>query len=122
MDLGRYSAPKTKFWRFKTAGVVDVYCDIHEQMRANVVVLPNHAFAQPDASGHYEIENVPPGRHPIYVWYRDAEKVGADVVVEPGKVAQVQPLTVVTNETDPSHKDKFGQDYANHPAGYDQKR
>src|SRR5690349_5968313 len=44
-DLGQYRTGETKRRRFPTPGVVDVYCNIHPEMSATILVLPNRRFA-----------------------------------------------------------------------------
>ena len=38
-NLGRYPRGETRSWRFAQAGVVKVFCEIHAQMSATVLVL-----------------------------------------------------------------------------------
>lgn len=70
-DLGKYPRPESKSVRFDKPGVVNVYCDIHADMNAWIVVLPNRAFARPDASGHYRLPELPAGRYKLRWWHPD---------------------------------------------------
>jgi len=70
-DLGKYPRPESKSVRFDKPGVVNVYCDIHADMNAWIVVLPNRAFARPDATGRYRLPDLPPGRYTVKWWHPD---------------------------------------------------
>lgn len=119
MDLGKYKGPKSKDWTFHRTGIVDVYCDIHEQMAATVLVLPNSAFAQPKADGTFHIDHVPAGPHVLYAWARHGQKVSVQVDVKPGQAIDVGTLQVVTRPGDDSHhKDKYGESYDRHAKNY----
>ena len=67
-DLGRYAAGKTKSVRFNSPGIVRVFCDIHPNMSAFIVVFAHRYFALTDEDGRYRLENVPPGTYTVTVW------------------------------------------------------
>ena len=51
-DLGLYnSGGEPKSHTFTEPGPVDVYCNIHPQMAASVLVVPNKHFAKVKADG-----------------------------------------------------------------------
>ena len=71
-DLGSYDKGQTRKVSFPKPGIVEVYCHLHPNMAATVVVTPNRRFARPDSTGHYSLENVPPGRYTIVAWHKTA--------------------------------------------------
>jgi plastocyanin len=72
-DLGRYPKDDSRSVRFDLPGVVRVYCDIHSQMNATILVLSNPYFATPADDGTYVIKEVPEGKYSLVFWYdRDA--------------------------------------------------
>ncbi len=72
-DLGRYPKNDSRSVTFDRPGIVRVYCDIHSNMYATILVLRHPYFAVPDDSGDYVIRNVPPGKYKLVLWYdRDA--------------------------------------------------
>lgn len=81
-DLGKYPRGRSKSVTFDRAGIVNVYCDIHSNMAAFVLVLPNHAFVQPDASGAFEFPDLPPGRYTVKLWHPDFGTVSRDVELD----------------------------------------
>ncbi len=70
-DLGRYPRGESKSVEFDEAGVVKVYCEVHESMRAAVVVVRNPFHAVVASDGSFRIANVPAGRHTLVVWHHD---------------------------------------------------
>ena len=67
-DLGLYPQGEMRRITLQHAGVVRVYCSIHESMNATVLVVPSPYFAQVDAQGRFAIRDVPPGRYRLHVW------------------------------------------------------
>ena len=115
-DLGKPGPQQTREVTFPTPGLVDVYCNIHEAMFANVLVLPNRAFALVDDTGHFVIHDVPPGRYPLHAWGRNIEPFELEVTVAEGKPAALD-LVLSPRVFNPTHLDKFGRPYRARP-GY----
>ncbi|MBM3824620.1 MAG: hypothetical protein FJ404_17335 [Verrucomicrobia bacterium] len=60
LDLGRYRKDeKPPTVTFDKAGVVDLHCEIHKDMRANIVVLKTPYFVKTSPDGRYRLENLP---------------------------------------------------------------
>ena len=68
-DLGLYESGAARKVRFSQAGVSYIFCNIHPQMSAVVVVLRTRYFALSDTEGNFQINHVPPGRYKLAVWY-----------------------------------------------------
>lgn len=119
-DLGKYrdsDPPKTV--RFdKSTGVVDVYCDIHEDMAASILVLPNRAFAVTDARGSFRIRGVPPGTWTAFAWSRRAQPQRVQVQVKPGGEAKLSFELLEGGQQREQHHDKYGRPYKTR-GGYD---
>ena len=67
-DLGRYATGRAKTVRFDRPGIVRVFCDIHSHMNAFILVFSHPFFAMTDASGRYQISDVPPGTYRLVAW------------------------------------------------------
>ena len=89
-DLGRYPRGESKEVRFLEPGIVKVYCEVHEPMRAAIVVVENEFWAEPDDDGRFRIEGVPPGSYTIVAWHADQGEVEREVRVEEGGVTRVE--------------------------------
>jgi plastocyanin len=110
-DLGQYRTGETKRRRFPTPGVVDVYCNIHPEMSATILVLPNRRFAMARRDGSFAIDSVPAGRWRLYAYSRGAQRpVGVEVEVPPGGTSTVA-LEVAATGTSHRHRNKYGEQY-----------
>lgn len=68
-DLGRYPKGSSRSWTFSKPGTVSVFCHIHGDMSALVLVLANPFFATPDENHRYAIDDVPEGDYTIVGWH-----------------------------------------------------
>ncbi|HMF44206.1 MAG TPA: carboxypeptidase regulatory-like domain-containing protein [Polyangia bacterium] len=111
-DLGLYnSGGEPKAHTFNEPGAVDVYCNIHPQMAASVLVVPNKLFAKVKADGSYEIPGVPTGRRKVVAWAPGSRLI-ADWV-EVGAGANVD-LNLRLDSKAGAHKNKAGQAYGSY--------
>ncbi len=69
-DLGRYRSEERPIPSvvFDTPGLVTVRCDIHEHMRALILVLDTPYFVTSDPEGRFRLTGLPPGRHILKAW------------------------------------------------------
>jgi hypothetical protein len=68
-DLGRYAQGRTARQTLTKPGEVIVRCEIHSDMKAYILVLPNPFFTVPEADGRFEIRDVPPGSYSVKAWH-----------------------------------------------------
>jgi plastocyanin len=80
-DLGRYPRGKSKRLTFQKPGLVQVFCDIHSDMRSDIVVVPSRRHGYVDALGRFRIEDVPAGKHTVVVWLPRRGERSAEIVV-----------------------------------------
>ncbi len=64
---------------FEKPEVIHVRCDVHSQMSAYVVVVPNRYFARADAQGAFTISDIAPGHYHVTAWH---EKYGPFTVTQ----------------------------------------
>lgn len=69
-DLGRYRSDEKPVPAqvFDVAGLVTLRCDIHEHMRALILVLDTPHFVVTDAEGRFRLTGFPPGRYTLKAW------------------------------------------------------
>jgi plastocyanin len=84
-DLGSYDQGESRNVIFPKPGVVSVYCHLHPNMAATIVVTPSRWYAQADRAGHFRIPNVPPGEYIIVAWHKAAGFFRRPIVIEAGR-------------------------------------
>lgn len=69
-DLGRYRADETPVPSvvFDVPGLITLRCDIHDHMRALILVLDTPHFVVTDEEGRFQLKGVPPGRYVLKAW------------------------------------------------------
>lgn len=83
-DLGRYPRGEAKEVTFDKPGIVKVYCEVHEFMRAVIVVVENPFHAVADAGGRFRIQGMPEGTYTFVVWHPDLDPVERQLRVTAG--------------------------------------
>jgi plastocyanin len=111
-DLALYKRPKSGAQTFEHPGVVKVYCNIHPQMSAVVVVRDNPFFARVSPDGTYAIDNVPAGRHVVKAWHERGGEQAVEVTVADRGAASANFNLDATTFKRVQHKNKFGKDYS----------
>jgi plastocyanin len=115
-DLGLYEAGTTRTVHFDREGVSFIFCNIHPEMSAVVVVLGSPYFGVTNKQGDFDVANVPPGRYMMHVWNEGAMPAtlqGLAREVQIGESSRtVGAIRIpVTQGVTLAHKNKYGQDY-----------
>ncbi len=69
---------------FAEPEVITVVCNIHSQMSAYIVVVPNAFFARVAEDGTYSLKGVPAGEYQLVAWHEAYGRQITDIVVESG--------------------------------------
>jgi len=88
-DLGRYPKGSSRSWTFPKAGTVQVFCHIHSDMSAVLLVLSNPFFASPDENHRFVIADVPEGDYTIVGWHERIQPISRRVHVTAGQTTTV---------------------------------
>jgi len=110
-DLDLYKKPNRRGWTFKAPGLVRVYCNIHPQMSAIVLVRDNPFWARATADGVFAIPDVPAGTWVVKAWHERSGEASQTATVG------AENATALTLTLDASrykrlpHKNKYGKDY-----------
>jgi plastocyanin len=114
-DLGLYESGAVRKVRFTQPGVSFIFCNIHPEMSAAVVVLRTSHFAITGRDGSFQINRVPPGRYKLEVW--------AEAASEPELASQSREVEITTGDNTPlsitlhassvarDHLNKYGEVY-----------
>ncbi len=68
-DLDIYPPGDSKSIKFERSGWVKIYCNIHPQMIAHVLVLDNSHYDLTDEQGLFVISGVPDGSYALRTWH-----------------------------------------------------
>jgi len=71
-DLGYYPKGDSRTVKFDRSGIVQVYCHIHTNMYAAIVVTSSPYFGKPSGDGSFTWSNVPAGHYRLVAWHKVA--------------------------------------------------
>lgn len=119
-DTGLYAPGTSQKITFRREGIVRVFCNIHAQMSAVIVVVPSPYFATSGTAGAYRIDNVPAGEYMLKVFHERATDKTLQSLERRITVSGDQDLGAMkiseTGYLEVSHKNKHGADYPAVPA------
>ena len=115
-DLGLYEAGSTRAVHFDRVGICYIFCNIHPQMSAVVVVVDTPYFAVSDARGGIAIPGVLPGRYLLNVWEehcapKTLEDLSRNVTVGEDAVSLGRIHLQESDQPIAAHLDKYGKHY-----------
>jgi plastocyanin len=92
-------------------GPVEIFCNIHSKMRADVLVVPNNHWARVAADGSFSLSGVPVGSRKIVLWSPTLKPVSqqVDVTAKGGTVSFASESMSVR-----PHLNKRGQAYGSY--------
>lgn len=84
-DLGRYRKDeKPATVTFDQPGVIKLYCEIHEHMRATILVLDTPYFTSTATNGAFRLGHLPTGKFTIKAWIDEKTVLKREVEVTEG--------------------------------------
>jgi hypothetical protein len=115
-DLGLYEAGSSRGVHFDRAGICYIFCNIHPQMSAVVVVVDTPYFALSDATGQFAIGDVPPGRYQLDLWEEHSSPqtltaLSRQVTVEEAVTSLTSIHIQESDEPVTAHLNKYGRQY-----------
>jgi plastocyanin len=91
-DTGAHLPGRVKKITLKNPGAVSIRCRTHPTMRGTIFVTPSSYFSSTDASGRFEIRDVPQGPYRIEAWH---PRLSSEERMEGGKTVDLKTLEVV---------------------------
>jgi plastocyanin len=90
-DLGRYRRDERPVPAqvFDKPGLVTLRCDIHEHMRALILVLATPHFVVSDTEGRYRLTGLPAGRFTLKAWLTSKSTMEKQVELKNGATLHV---------------------------------
>jgi plastocyanin len=119
-DLGLYEAGTSRSVPFNSAGVCFIFCNIHPEMSAVIVVVDTPYYAVSNSAGEFSVPNVPAGRYALSVWHERHKPERPDEFPRDVRVSQAgASLGVIrlmeSDQVIAPHKNKYGHDYTAPP-------
>jgi plastocyanin len=110
-DLGLYRQGPGKDKKFDSPGLVRVFCNIHHDMVAYVLVLDTPYHVSPDAKGEFVLSGLPRGKGRLTVWHEQADPWTVDLELPRKTDAPVLAGVEIVRPLIPAHLNKTGQSY-----------
>lgn len=116
-DLGLYRNGASKSVTFDHGGLVRVFCNVHHEMYAYILVLDTPYFVHVQPDGHFDLHGLPAGPGELVIWHPRTPVWRQHLAGLAAAPAEVRLHVVRTGV--PAHFDKFGKPYKTHPdSGY----
>jgi hypothetical protein len=113
--------------KFNAPGVSYIFCNIHPQMSAVVIVTQSPYYAMSSATGDFAIKGVPAGRYQLKVWQERClpeilRNLSREVEVSPSSFLLGEIRLAESRDLLAEHKNLYGRDYEPPPSSssYDQ--
>jgi plastocyanin len=115
-DLGLYEAGTSQSVTFDRPGICYVFCNIHPEMNAVVVVTDSPYYAISDNIGAFSISNVPSGSYLVTVWHErgkldPANEAPHEVSISRENASLPTIRLIDSGQLIAPHKNKYGHDY-----------
>jgi len=106
-DLGNYPEGQSRQVTFPAPGVVAVYCHLHSNMAASIVVAPSRWAVRVDGDGLFDLKDVPAGKYTVVAWHRTAGTFRKAVTIgdkQDGAVTFTLPYAEPTDASPVAHR------------------
>lgn len=111
-DLGSYRAgDKPRAVTLTAPGVVEIFCNMHQKMSADILVVPNSLYTKVKADGTFRLDGVPVGSRKLVAWspHAKAAQQRIDLTASGAQVA-----FALTRQEAAAHSNKMGQAYGSY--------
>jgi plastocyanin len=115
-DLGLYEGGATRAITFSKPGVSYIFCNIHPEMSAVIIVLEYPYYAVSNPAGEVSISAVPAGRYQVNIWHERClpealESLSREVALSPGSTSLGELRLPESGDFLNKHKNLYGRDY-----------
>jgi len=91
-DIGRYKKGETPIpkVKFDKTGFIALRCEIHDHMKANIVVVDSPYYTTTDLTGNFSMKNVPAGEYTLHAQVDKKTTWKATIEVKGGRALQIK--------------------------------
>jgi plastocyanin len=108
-DVGLYGQGEGESARFDEAGLVRIFCNVHREMFAYILVIDSTHSSSPSADGALRMQGLPEGPGSLIVWHARAEMQTIELA-SPAQAPKTIQLEIERRQI-PAHFNKFGKPY-----------
>jgi len=109
-DLGLYRSGASKTRVFSKPAIYRLFCNIHPQMSATILVLSTSLIAEADPAGTFHL-NLAPGRYRLTAWSERSAPASVEVTLSSATSSLPELSLDESKFVEVGHKNKYGQDY-----------
>ena len=115
-DLGLYEAGSSKSVTFSREGVSYIFCNIHPEMSAVVLVLSTPLYALVDQKDDLVLPGIPDGDYTLHIWVEGVPQAVTDQLSRPIRLSGTNVdlgaliVPILTSGIE-AHSNKFGNKY-----------
>jgi plastocyanin len=115
-DTGLYRPGTSQKVQFRREGIVRVFCNIHSNMSAVIVVLDTPYYTMSKADGSFRVEGVPKGDYTLHVWHERATEESLEALARKVTITDLDLEVPVIRISESGyleipHKNKHGREY-----------
>jgi plastocyanin len=111
-DIGLYGEGEGRSQIFTGSGMVELYCNVHPNMAAFLLVLDTPHFVNPDEDGRFTLRSLPPGPGELLVWNYRAEELFQRLPMTLSPVTEPVDISLdITRPAVPQHTNKHGEPF-----------
>lgn len=111
-DVGLYGEGEGRSHVLNGSGMVELFCNVHPNMAAFVLVLDTPYFVNPDEDGEFVLRGLPAGPGELLIWNYRAEEIFRRVPMNLSVATDLLELQVdITRPAVPQHTNKHGETY-----------
>jgi plastocyanin len=115
-DLGLYEAGTSRDVTFSREGISYIFCNIHPEMSAVVIVVRTTYFGTADLQGRIRITGTPADTYTLHVWVEGEDQAALDKLTRRVQISAAHnDLGTITLPQTPrpvsAHENKFGEKY-----------
>lgn len=110
-DAGQYDQGDGSTHRFNEPGVVRIYCNVHHDMNAVLIVVDSPWYTLIDNQGRFQLKNLPAGEYEIRAHIRGAAEEVQTIKIPANGTAKVEFTFTLRKFRPPPHLNKFGKPY-----------
>ncbi|MBI3910483.1 MAG: methylamine utilization protein [Armatimonadetes bacterium] len=89
-DLGLYPVGTSRKVKFDRPGLSKIFCNIHPNMAAYVMVVDTPYFAVSGRKGDFTLPSVPAGTYTYHAWRPGGATLSGSIVIQPGVPVEVR--------------------------------